>query len=98
MEILAFKPGEDIDDFALSLTTMKQQLAQYGDHSVDEEGAIEKFLRVIPEKYLLIAITIETLMEFEELTIEDVTGHRKSIDHRTPSALATFGGKLLFTE
>lgn len=97
-ENLAFKPGEDVDDFALRLTTMMQQLARYGDDSIDEERAIEKFLRVVPEKYLQVAITIETLMEYEELTIEDMTGRLKAIDLHAPSEPATSGGKLLFTE
>ena len=48
---LAFKPGEDVDDFALRLNTLMQQLARYGDNNIDEERAIEKFLRVVRKKY-----------------------------------------------
>ena len=50
-ENLAFKPGEDVDDFALRLNTLMQQLARYGDNDIDEERAVEKFLRVVPKKY-----------------------------------------------
>jgi len=28
-----------------------QQLARYGDNDIDEERAVEKFLRVVPKKY-----------------------------------------------
>ena len=34
-ESLAFKPGEDIDDFALRLGSLLQKLAQYGDDNYD---------------------------------------------------------------
>ena len=50
-ENLAFKLGEDVDDFALHLNTLMQQLERYGNNDIDEERAIEKFLRVIPKKY-----------------------------------------------
>jgi hypothetical protein len=36
-ENLAFKPGEDIDDFALRLNTLMQKLVQFGDGTYDEE-------------------------------------------------------------
>ena len=48
-ENLAFKPGENVDDFALRLNTLMQQLARYGDDDIDEERAVEKFLRVVPK-------------------------------------------------
>jgi hypothetical protein len=69
-ENLAFKPGEDVDDFALRLNTLMQQLARYGDDNIDEERAVEKFLRVI-----------EMLLDFSELSIEEVTGRLKAVDH-----------------
>jgi hypothetical protein len=37
---LAFKPVEDVDDFALRLNTLRQQLARYGDDDIDEERAV----------------------------------------------------------
>ena len=50
-ENLAFKPGEDVDDFALCLNTLMQQLAWYDDNDINEERAVEKFLRVVLKKY-----------------------------------------------
>jgi hypothetical protein len=40
-ENLAFKPGEDVDDFALRLNTLLQKMVQYGDDTYDEERAVE---------------------------------------------------------
>jgi hypothetical protein len=80
-ENLAFKPGEDVDDFALCLNTLMQQLARYDDDDIDEERAVEKFLRVVPKKYSLVAIAIETLLDFFELSIEEVTDRLKAVDN-----------------
>jgi hypothetical protein len=49
-ENLAFKPGEDVDDFALYLNTLLQKMVQFGDDTYDER-AIEKLFHCIPEKY-----------------------------------------------
>ena len=41
------------------------------------------------------------LLDFSELSIEEVTGRLKAVDNREqlpPSELVTIGGKLLFTE
>src|SRR4051812_47716469 len=40
-ENLAFKPGEDVDDFALRLNTLLQKMVQFGDDTYDEERAVE---------------------------------------------------------
>jgi hypothetical protein len=42
-ENLAFKPGEDVDDFALRLNTLLQKMMQFGDDTYDEERTVEKF-------------------------------------------------------
>jgi hypothetical protein len=99
-ENLAFKPGEDIDDFALRLNTLMQQLARYGDYDINEERAVEKFLRVVPKKYTQLALSIEALLDFSKLTIEEVTGRLKGVDHREqlPSEPVTIGGKVLFID
>ena len=47
-ETLAFKPGEDVDDFALRLNTLLQKMVQFGDATYDEERAVEKLFRCIP--------------------------------------------------
>ena len=75
-------------------------MAWYGDDDIGEERAVEKFLRVVPKKYTQLALSIKTLLDFSELTIEEVTGRLKAVDHREqlPSELVTIGGKLLFTE
>ena len=52
-------------------------------------------------KYSQLVITIETLLDFEELTIEEVTGRLKMVDdcdEAPPTELITVGGKLMYTK
>jgi hypothetical protein len=76
-------------------------LARYGENDIDEERALEKFLRVVPKKYSQVAIAIEMLLDFSELSIEEVMGRLKAVDNHEqlpPLEPVTISGKLLFTE
>jgi hypothetical protein len=75
-ENLAFKPGEDVDDFALRLNTLQQKMVQFSDDTYDEERAIEKLFRCIPEKYKQIARSIESLLDLSTMSIEEAIGRR----------------------
>jgi hypothetical protein len=95
-ENLAFKPGEDIDDFALCLNTLLQKMVQFGDDTYGEERAIEKLFRCIPEKYKQIALSIESLLDLSTMSIEEAIGHHKVVDGDEPQPLSgpiTVGGK-----
>ena len=63
-ENLAFRPGEQVEDFALRLSALKMQMACYGDKGLTEERAVEKLLRAAPKKYAQLKIAIETLDDF----------------------------------
>jgi hypothetical protein len=54
-ENLAFKPGEDVDEFALRLNTLQQKMVLFGDDTYGEETGVEKLFRCISEKYKQIA-------------------------------------------
>jgi hypothetical protein len=94
---LAFKPGEDVDDFALHLTTLRQQMEQYGDYDISEERAVAKFLRSSAPKFLQLNIAIQTILDISALTIEEVTGWFKAVDDEEALAAGeavSVGGKL----
>jgi hypothetical protein len=100
-ESLTFKPGEDVDDFALHLITLLQKMVQFGDNTYDEERAIEKFFRCIPEKYKQIARSIESLLDLSMISIEEAIGRLKVVDGDEPQPLSgpiTTGGKLHLTQ
>jgi hypothetical protein len=50
-ENLTFKPGEDVDDFALRLNTLQQKMVQFSDDTYDKKRAVEKLFQCIPEKH-----------------------------------------------
>ena len=99
-ENLAFKPGEDVDDFALRLNTLLQKLVQFGDDAYGEERAVEKLFRCVPEKYKQMARSIESLLDLSTMSIEEAIGRLKVVDSDEPQSLSgpvTIGGKLLLT-
>jgi hypothetical protein len=99
-ENLAFKPGEDVDDFALRLNTLQQKMVQFGNDTYGEERVIEKLFRCIPEKYKQIARSIESLLYLSTMSIEKAIGRLKVIDDDEPQPLSgpiTVGGKLHLT-
>lgn len=99
-ESLAFKPGEDVDDFALRLNTLLQKMVKFGDATYTEERAVEKLFRCIPEKYKQMARSIESLLDLSTMTIEEAIGRLKVVDTdepQPPSGPTTTGGKLLLT-
>jgi hypothetical protein len=97
---LTFRPGEDVDDFALHLSGLVQQLAWHGDGNIDEQKAVEKYLRIVPKKYTRIALSMETLLDLSPLSVEEVTGRLKVDDREEapPTNPISADDKLLFTE
>ena len=67
---------------------------------ITDAHAVEKLLRCIPKKYSQIMLAIGTLLDFEVLSIEEVTGRIKVVQnneeapHTEPS---TARSKLLYT-
>jgi hypothetical protein len=45
---LAFRPRADVNDFALRLSSLVQQLVRHGGSDINEQKAVEKYLRVVP--------------------------------------------------
>jgi hypothetical protein len=99
-ENLAFKPGEDVDDFALRLNTLQQKMVQFGDDTYGEERAVEKLFRCIPEKYKQIARSIESLLDLSTMSIEEAISRLKVVDGDESQPLSgpiTVSGKLHLT-
>jgi hypothetical protein len=100
-ENLAFRPGEDVDDFTLRLNTLQQKMVQFNDDTYIEERAIEKLFRCIPEKYKQLACSIESLLDLSMMSIEEAIGRLKVIDGDESQPLSgpiTIDGKLHLTQ
>ena len=66
----------------LFASTLCWQMVQFGDDTYDEERAVEKLFRCIPEKYKQIARSIESLLDLSTMTIEEAIGRLKAYHHR----------------
>ena len=62
-ECLTFRPDEQVEDFAVRLTNLMEQMVHNSDTDLDEERAVEKFLRCMPKRYEQLVFSIETLLD-----------------------------------
>jgi len=78
-EQIKFKDGESVEEFALRLSNLVQRLAILGDPE-PEAKVVAKYLRVARPRYRQLVISIETLLDISQLSIEEVTGRLKAAD------------------
>jgi hypothetical protein len=95
---LQFKPGEYVEDFALHITTLRNQLCALSD-KVNEKEEIKKLLHSVPEHLKQVAISIETLLDLNSMTIEEAIGHLRAVEGRKKkTSNQAKDGRLLLTE
>lgn len=80
---------------------MMSSLNLYG-KNITKQRAVEKLVHVVPRQYKQVAITIDTLLDTADLSIEEVTGRLKAVDDddepSAPDQPILSAGKLYFTE
>lgn len=97
-DAIEFKEGESVEDFSLRLNNLVTTLATLG-APIEESKVVQKFLNAVPEHLQQIALSIETLLDVEELSLEEVTGRRRNAEDKlTAKRLTTETGKLMLTE
>jgi hypothetical protein len=101
MKILRFMTGESLDDFALRLAKMVHELEILGDPEEPRKVAA-KYLRVVPKRFVPVAVSIESVLDTTNMSIEEITGRLRAIEGRGDEEEADqptgAGGKLLLTE
>jgi len=95
-EGLTFCPDEQVEDFAVCLTNLMEQMVRNGDTNLDEGCAVEKFLRCMPKRYKQLVFSIETLLDLQDLSINDVAGRFKVVEDQ--DRVSEEQGKLLYSE
>jgi hypothetical protein len=76
-------------------------MVQFGDNTYDEERAVEKLFRCIPEKYKQIARSIVSLLDLSTMSIKEAIGRLKVVDGDEPQPFSrpiTVSGKLHLTQ
>jgi hypothetical protein len=78
---IRFKDGETVDDFSMRLAGLANNIAILGG-KVTEGDIVRKMLHVVPEPLEQVAISIETLLDLDNLSVEEVTGHMCNVEQR----------------
>jgi hypothetical protein len=95
-EMLTFHDGKGIEDFAMHLAGIMNQLATLGDPEPDDKVVL-KYLWIARPRYKQLVLSIETLLDVSTLSIQEVTGRLKAAeDDAVESSVAE--GKLLLSE
>ncbi|WVZ89814.1 LOW QUALITY PROTEIN: hypothetical protein U9M48_036172, partial [Paspalum notatum var. saurae] len=84
----------------MTLLSVSTLACEFGDDTYDEERAVQKLFRCIPEKYKQIARSIESLLDLSTMSIEEAIGRLKVVDSdevQPPSGPINIGGKLYLT-
>lgn len=68
-------------------------------HTVEEKEVIKKYMRIIPDKYEQVVVSIKTTLELKTISIEEVTDHlTAAVDHANKRVARTIiSGALLVT-
>ena len=96
-EELALRDGEGVEDFALRLTGIVNQLSTLADPE-DPKKVFKKYLRIARVRYKQLIISMETLVDISTLSIEEVTGRLLASEDNPEPTTNQAGGKLYLTE
>jgi hypothetical protein len=77
---LTFLDGESIDDFGARIGRITNQLAVLGFEYKEE--IVRRFLQALPPRFEQIATSIETLIDLETITVDELIGHLKPSEER----------------
>ena len=80
-EAIKFGDDENIDDFAMRLSSLVSQLGVLG-ATITEPDTIRKFLSVVPTRFSQMACSIETLLDLDKLPMEELIGRLKTAEER----------------
>jgi hypothetical protein len=92
-----FKDEESVDDFSMRLTGLANNIAVLGG-KITEAEIVKKLLHVALEPLEQVTISIKMLLDLENLTVEEVTGHLRNIKQRKKTAVSDRQARLLLTE
>ena len=97
-ENFACKDGELVDDFAMRINTLAAEFRVLGE-TMPENKVVRKLLRSLPRRFSQIGVSIETLLDVNSMTIEDLVGRLKAAEDRLDVDTVTErAGRLLLSE
>ena len=95
---LVWKEAETAEDFANRITGLAADLRLLGDNLPDVD-VVRKMLQLVPEHLAQVAISIETQLDVNLMSVEEVTGRLRAVEQRHKAAPVTDSqGRLLLCE
>jgi hypothetical protein len=76
---IRFKDGESVDNFSMHLTGLANNIAVLGG-KISEPEIVKKMLHAAPKPLEQVAVSIETLLDLDRISIEEVTGHLRNVE------------------
>jgi hypothetical protein len=76
---IRFKSSECVEDFSVRITSLVNELRVLGDEITNKE-VVKKMLHLVPKKFEQVAISMETLLDLNSLSIEEAMGHLHSVE------------------
>jgi uncharacterized membrane protein YgcG len=77
---IAFKSGECVEEFAMQISSLANQLRSLGDEILDKK-VMKKMLQSMLDHLEQVAICMETLLDLDALSIEEATGHLQAVEN-----------------
>lgn len=78
-----------MDDFSMRISNLANNLRLLGDE-IDDTEVVENVLQAVSDRFMQVAISIETLHDIGDLTVEEVKGRLRAVEQRLEArALAT---------
>jgi hypothetical protein len=71
-DTLVWKEAENVEDFVNCITRLTANLRTLDDNISDAE-VVRKMLRLVPDHLTQVAISIETLLDIKNISVEEVT-------------------------
>jgi hypothetical protein len=76
---ICFKEGETVHDFSMCITGLANNITVLGG-TITKAEIVMKTLHVALEPLEQVAISIETLLNVNDLTLEEVTGQLRNVE------------------
>jgi transposase InsO family protein len=98
-ENIRFKEGEAVDDFAIRISGLATNIRELGE-SLEEVRVVKKMLRVVPSAYRQTAISIETFLDLNTLSLEELVGRLRVSEDRLEDdePIVDKAGRLMLSE
>jgi hypothetical protein len=80
-----WKEADTVEDFANRITGLAADLRLLGDNVTDAE-VVRKMLQFMPEHLAQVAISIETLLDINTISVEEVIGSMRAVEQRRKPA------------